>query len=193
MASMTLGEWKRQLERRLNNWSPRSVRGAGITIYAFCCASALAPVALAALSGDPDALPLLFLTVGNIGSNLVANIIQQWRDEHKAAEDIQRALDGDRKDELLASLEALSSKLDLLPLAGRLVSAGEAKFYEEGIRAELIRLGIWDKHSQRLLESGVIRDIREIHQGPGSQYIEGNVNVEGDFMGPHSEKEPSDE
>lgn len=72
--------WKDQLKTRLPGWLAR-MNSAGVhSTYYFIAASAFLPIVQAMQTGNLE--PLLFANIASgLGSNLLANIVQNWRDE----------------------------------------------------------------------------------------------------------------
>jgi hypothetical protein len=73
--------WKTRVAERLQDWRSHMRQYGLPSVYAFLSASALWPVAEAAQRGEWTALTALGGVTASVGTNLLANTIQQWRDE----------------------------------------------------------------------------------------------------------------
>jgi hypothetical protein len=95
--SFTIERWSEKLKDSLRAWDVDPMGkldslGAK-SLYFAAAASALAPAAALA-SNDPATLSALSSLGAGVGANLIANVIQNWKDEKSAAEGI--ALFGSR-------------------------------------------------------------------------------------------------
>lgn len=174
--AFTLETWRTQLPERLQNWRRRMV-GCGVdSVYAWLGAMTLWPVAQAATSGDVSAWVALGGVLAGVGTNLVANRVQGWKDEADAARDIASELPhtADFRDELTSILR----KLDTVALASNaLPDETERTWLAETLRQELQRYGA-DASTITLIGSGVIAT-------DGSTVAQDNsVAVGGDVYGP---------
>ncbi|MGE0680806.1 MAG: hypothetical protein AB7P69_07840 [Candidatus Binatia bacterium] len=87
-----LTTWKATVRERLTNWRQR-MQGFGVnSVYGSLCAMTLWPVVQAATGEDISAGMALGGVLSSVGTNLVANCIQGWKDEADAARDIEAEL-----------------------------------------------------------------------------------------------------
>ena len=107
---------------------------AGKSLYCATAASALYPVLSANAGGDPHTAMLALSTfVGSVGTNLIANAVQNCKDEAEAASRLESAAEehpemifGDSPVELLALLDARDAIIaDLLAVIRIAVRADE--------------------------------------------------------------------
>ncbi len=131
--------WREQLRERLQGWKERMARAGVKSVYAFLSAATLWPVAHAAQQGDWAALMSLGGVLGGIGSNLVANQIQQWKDEADGARRLEEAAKSN--EELRQALDTLLEKLETLRLAGAALDEEDRAWFREALRQELAQLG----------------------------------------------------
>jgi hypothetical protein len=133
-----LDTWKEQVGERLQGWRPRMQRAGVNSAYAFLSAAALWPVVEAARAGDWAALSALGGVLAGVGGNLLANRIQDWKDEADAAQDLQQALP---EEGLLVELDAVLAKMEALEQARGALRAEERAAFEATLREELSQLG----------------------------------------------------
>ena len=137
--SFTLDTWKANLKQRLPGWRSR-MQDAGVTsAYAAISAAAIWPVVEAVRNGQWAALAALGAVVAGVGSNLLANQLQDWKDERDAARQLAEAvLD---QPALRAEIDVVLVKLDALTAAREALPEADRAWYVETLRAELGRLG----------------------------------------------------
>lgn len=171
--AFTLETWKTQLSERLQNWRQRMV-GCGVdSVYAWLSAMTLWPVAQAATSGDVSAGVALGGVLAGVGTNLVANRVQGWKDEADAARDIASELPhtADFRDQLTSILR----KLDTVALASNALPETERTWLAETLRQELQRYGA-DASTITLIGSGVIATCGSVAAGAGGVAVRGDVH-----------------
>src|SRR4029450_13863643 len=83
--AFTLETWKTAFTERLSQWRQRMQQGGSTSVYAFVSAMALWPVAAALHGGDLGAVAALGGLLAGVGSKLLANYLQHWKDETDAA------------------------------------------------------------------------------------------------------------
>lgn len=119
-----LETWKATVAQRLQHWRSRMQQVGVDSVYAFLSAATLWPVVEKAHAGDWSALAALGGVLAGVGSNLLPNRIQGWKDEADAARQIaadaaseptQRA----ELDAVLEAMEAFSRARQALPEAER--------------------------------------------------------------------------
>ncbi|RMF27034.1 MAG: NACHT domain-containing protein, partial [Chloroflexi bacterium] len=137
-----LQTWREEVARRLKGWRSRweQARAAGVTsLYAFLSTMALWPVAEAARRGEWAALMALGSVAAGVGSNLLANQIQSWKDEVDAARKLAQAAEesGPLRDEL----DAVLTRLEVVALAREGLDESDRRWFTETLREELARLG----------------------------------------------------
>lgn len=141
-----LAQWKTQLAENLREWKLRMTRAGINSAYAFIAATALYPVAQAAQQGDWSALAALGAVTASVGTNLIANQIQKWRDENDAA--LQLGPEAQTNDELRRELDAVLEKLDAFTVAQDALPASERAWFRHTLREELTRMGNLDSFAQ---------------------------------------------
>jgi hypothetical protein len=147
-----LNIWKAEVSRRMKGWKPRMQRAGVNSVYAFLSAAALWPMIEAARSGEWVALAVLGNVLAGVGSNLLANRIQGWKDEADAAH--QLATDAAEDPALRAELDAILEKLEALPQAG--LAESDQEWFTKTLRAELARLGNLARFQATLIGSGAV-------------------------------------
>jgi hypothetical protein len=129
------------------------------SVYASLSAMTLWPVAEAVMGGKFAALKPLFDVVANVGTNLVADRIQGWKDEADAARQIATAIPQDAalRDELDAVLQAMDSVI----LAQEVESINDRVWLVDTLRRELAALGNLPSFEAHLQGSGAIAQGRK--------------------------------
>ena len=129
--------WKTQLSEKLPGWRARMQAGGVNSAYYFLAATAFLPIAQAFQAGNVE--PLLFTTLASgIGVNLLANIVQNWRDVPNAAVALQAAAAQDA--ELPRKLDTLLTQLEVISLAEQQLSAQDRLWFAKTIQEELAQL-----------------------------------------------------
>jgi formylglycine-generating enzyme required for sulfatase activity len=177
-----LQTWKASLRQRLPGWKLRMTRLGVNSVYATISAAALWPVVEAAQRGEWAALAALGGVVGSVGGNLLANQIQEWKDEASAATQLAQAIPADPA--LRAELDAVLARLDALAAAREALPQADHAWLADNLHAELARLG------SNLTYEATAQDNAVIAQGPGAiavgkggvsvGTVKGNVIKEGD-------------
>jgi len=144
--SFDLAQWKSQLAENLQTWRARMTRAGVNSAYTFIAAAALYPVAQAAQQGDWSALAALGGVTASVGTNLLANQIQKWRDENDAAAQLE--IGAQENAALRRELDAVLEKLDAFTIAQNALPASERAWFRHTLREELTRLGNLDSFAQ---------------------------------------------
>lgn len=137
--------WQAQTEEHLRNWKNWMVASGIDSIYATLATSALWPLAQALVSEPFAAVTELMKLLGGVGTNLLANKVQAWKDkspDHAVQEialELQR--EAPEQPELRREIDAVLQKLEVLQLAQQALPAAGRKWCEETLRGELERLG----------------------------------------------------
>lgn len=168
--------WQQKAGERLQAWRPRMQQVGVHSVYAFVSAAALWPVVQAAQQGEWAALAALGGVVSGLGSNLLANQIQNWKNEPDAAR--QLAAQVERDEALRAELDEVLKKLDAISLARAGLPAEDQAWFTKTLSEELARLGNQQQFKAQLKGSGAIA------QGPGAMAAgAGGVVVGGNVGG----------
>lgn len=137
--------WQAQTKKRLRNWKKWMAASGIDSIYATLATSALWPLAQAALSDPFSAGAELMKLLGGVGTNLLANKVQAWKDKspERAVQEIAQELqrEAPEQPDLRREIDAVLQKLEVLRLAQQALPAAERKWFEETLRSELQRLG----------------------------------------------------
>jgi formylglycine-generating enzyme required for sulfatase activity len=132
--SVSKETWRGRLKDSLREWYVNPMEkldSLGVkSIYCGLAASVFASAALA--SNDPS--QLLPLSTG-IGTNLVANILQGWKDEKSAAIEIQA--EAEQHPELLEELKLIFDQLGLLQQIQKEQSLSDREWFERTLQQEL--------------------------------------------------------
>lgn len=135
-----LSIWKRKVTDRLQDWEPRMQRMGVKSVYAFLATTVLWPVVEAYKRGDLAALMVLGSVLSGVGSNLVANRIEAWKNKSEAyaANELADALPKDER--LHAELREVLKKLDVIALARSSLSEDDRSWFTSTLRKELAKL-----------------------------------------------------
>ncbi|MBP6471916.1 MAG: SUMF1/EgtB/PvdO family nonheme iron enzyme [Chloroflexi bacterium] len=152
---------RQQLRASLRQWRTRLTRLGGDSLYLFLSAAAFAPAAVALAQGQPAGVELMML-LGSLGGNLLANVVQKFRDapdEAAAAALLQEALA--QTPALQAELDALLAKLEVFTTAQEELPEPEHAWFAKTLRAELEQRGNWPQFQAQFMAVG-----------PGAQVID---------------------
>lgn len=159
-----LDAWKEKVREQLQGWKPRMERAGVNSVYAFLSAATLWPVVQAYQGGDLAAVFALANVLAGVGTNLLANRIQAWKDKANETEAaVQIATEVADDPALRAELDAVLEKLDALSLAAQALSDEDRQWFTGTLHAELGRLGNLARFEATLGGSGAIA------QGPGAK------------------------
>ena len=154
----TLEKWKEATRARFQKWRERweTAKDAGATsLYSFLCASALFPVVEACQHGEvAGAFVALGQVAAGIGGNLLANIIQNFKDEQQTAQTLadQVMVDPALRD----ALDDMLEKLDVMTQAQGNLPQGQQQWFADALRAELQQLGNLSRFQNVLIGSGAM-------------------------------------
>ena len=172
----SLDSWKAQMRQRLQGWRPRMQRTGINSVYAAISAATLWPVVAAARNGEWAALAALGAVVAGVGANLLANQLQDWKDEEDAAQQLAESVP--QQPDLRAELDAVLEKLDALPAASEALPENDRAWFGQTLREELSRLGSAIKYDAVLLGDGTLA------LGEGATALgRGSTQVKGDVKG----------
>ncbi len=177
--AFNLQEWQDAIKQQMAGWQTRwaVLRNAGTaSLYPYLAATALWPVVEAVQQGDLSAAMTLGGVVAGVGSNLLANMIQDWKDEADAAQALAEAVD--TSPDLRIELDAVLIKLDAVTQARAALTESERAWFEQTLRDELARLGNLARYEATLVGDGAIA------QGTGTRAAgRQGVVVDGDVAG----------
>ncbi len=149
--------WQKRVERRLTKWRPRweKAQAAGVnSLYLFLSAMTLWPVVEAAQQGDWGALAALGGVLAGVGSNLLANQIQSWKDETDAALRLTQAVA--ENEAVQRELDAVLERMEVIALARSGLAQADRDWFAQRLGGELSRLGNLERYQAALLGSGAI-------------------------------------
>ncbi len=136
-----LDVWQIKIKQQLPQWKEhwRTGQSSGlVTLYSFVVTMSLLPVVEAIQHNDPGWAALTpFLA--SAGGNLLANVIQFWKDESTAALQLDDGLKSHPEDH--AALDALLEKLDVISQLRLTLEIDERAWFDETLKSELSELG----------------------------------------------------
>ncbi|MBE2200731.1 MAG: SUMF1/EgtB/PvdO family nonheme iron enzyme [Anaerolinea sp.] len=152
---------RQQIGQSLRQWRARLPRLGSDSLYLFLSAAAFAPAAVAVAQGQPAGIELMML-LGGLGGNLLANVVQKFRDapdEAAAMALLQEALA--QTPALQAELDALLARLDVFTTAQEALPEPDRAWFAATLRAELEKRGNWPQFQAQFMAVG-----------PGAQAID---------------------
>lgn len=171
-----LGVWKATVAERLVGWKDSMARSRVRSIYVFLATLALLPLAQAAGGGGLAAGVALGGALSGVGTNLLANIIQKWKDgnEQGAAQELEAALA--KTPEIRAELDAVLEKVEAFSQAREALPETERPWFAEKLRDELTALGNLDRFQAMLIGDGAIaQGLGAVAAGKGGIAVKGDV------------------
>ena len=165
--------WKTQAAVRYQKLKDGLNRESAGQLYAFLSVTALWPVLEAMQRGDFNAaITLASLTAASLGTNLLANQIQGWKDEASAVKQVSEAIQRDPA--LRAELDLVLQKLDAISSAERNLSDVDKAWFANTLQKELKKLGSGITYSASVTGGGAVA------QGNGAKAVgAGGVLVDG--------------
>ncbi|MBK8988173.1 MAG: SUMF1/EgtB/PvdO family nonheme iron enzyme [Chloroflexi bacterium] len=152
---------RQQIHASLRQWRARLNHLGSDSLYLFLSAAAFAPAAMAVAQGQPAGIELMML-LGGLGGNLLANVVQKFRDapdEAAAMALLQEALA--QTPALQAELDALLTKLEVFTTAQEELPESQRAWFAETLRTELEQRGNWPQFQAAFMAVG-----------PGAQAID---------------------
>jgi hypothetical protein len=166
---------RQQIRRSLRDWRARLARLGSDSLYLFLSAAAFAPAAAAVAQGQPAGMELMWL-LSSLGGNLLANVVQKFRDapdEAAAMALLQEALAA--APALQAELDAVLAKLEVLTTARGELAERDRAWFAETLRAELERRNAWPQFAAQVLAIG--EGAQAIDNRGGLMISQGNQSV----------------
>jgi len=176
-----MDQWKGQVQERLGAWGRTFEAGTAQFIYGSVAGMTLWPVVKAAQAGqNPFEIGGALATVaGAVGGNLIANLLQTWRDsaltEARFVEDVGHRIEDEAFRE---AVDKVVQQLDVLTAAQAEMSQDLSRQFQQTLRAELGRLGNLARFE------AVLGDGAAMAYGKGSKAVGNGVLIEGDVKGP---------
>lgn len=168
-------DWTEQFKTALAGWRERMQRMGVTSSYAMVTASALWPIAAAARGGDWSALVTLGGALGaSVGGNLIANQIQQWKDEAECVHQIA-ALEKD--DQSREALDKILEKLGAFAEARLALAKADRMWFSQTLRAELAELGNLGRFAGQILGDGDVVISGTVEQSIIAPSNQGAINT----------------
>jgi hypothetical protein len=176
--TFTIEFWKMKLRDRLINWKSRMKRTGVSSVYAFISVATLWPIVESVRNNEWASLAAaLGGVLSGLGSNLIANQIQKWKDEESGAK--QLADEVIKNPDLQSQLDAVLEKLDALSLAREMLPPIDQDWFLRKLRTELEQMGNIHRFEVVLFGEGAIaHGPGSIALGQGAKMINFDVNVQ---------------
>ena len=173
-------QWKTQAAIRFQKLQYGLNRESAAQLYAFLSVTALWPVLEAVQRGDWSAvITLTSLTAANLGTNLLANQIQSWKDESSAVQQVNEAVQHDP--ELRAELDLILSRLEAIPTAEKAIGEADRTWFAETLKHELETIHSGITYTATVIGGGVAAQGNgAIALGKGATLIQGGLY--GDYI-----------
>lgn len=155
-------------------------------LYATLSVLAIWPVVEAAQRGDWGAVgALASLTAANLGTNLLANQIQNWKDQGSTIQQVNQDLAQDPA--FRAELDLILQKLDAIPAAEQALPPADRAWFVETLQRELAQLKSGISYQATVHGGGVVVQGSNSF-AVGENGIGVNGNVQGDILAPGAVK-----
>ena len=168
--------WKEKTRARLSGWHARWVlmRNSGTAkLYPFLAAAAFLPL-IPALQEEPIAVGVaLGGVLSAVGSKLLVNMIQGWKDEATATRELEQALSSNA--DLREQVDTLMQKLDVVSEAQSAMPETERAWFTETLKQELAQMGNLQRYEATLTGDGAINMGSGDALGAGAVKIGGSV------------------
>ena len=180
--SWNLQDWKDTVSARLWGWRMRMQELQADSVYMFLTATALAPVLEAVRQGEWSALFVVGGVVSGVGTNLLANLLQQWKDTADSWHDpadgaCHLAVAVTAEPALQAELDAILEQLNVVTQAQQHLPEAERAWFVETLRAELERPGHLPSFVAHLTGAGgLAQGAGAIAAGAGGVAVGGDVH-----------------
>ncbi len=181
-----LPTWQGRVREQLTDWRERMHRARVTSIYHFLSAATLWPVAQAAQGGDWGAIGALGAVAAGVGSNLVANCIQEWKDEADGARQLASQIASEPK--LQKELDAILQAIETFAQAKAALPEADRQWFVDTLQAELKQLGNAVTFNIHVSGSGAAATHGGVAAGAGSLVVKGDVHG-GIAMGEKQKKE----
>ena len=175
--------WKDRFFERLVDLQRRFVQARPQSVYTALCAAALLPLAQAAHGGELMAVVLALGSVSaGVGSNLIAEQFQRWRDQAEPPSEAQVATwvasQANANTEVRQALDAILEHVEAIQQAQASLSEDDRLWFVQTLRHELQGMGNLTRFEAHLTGAGAIA------QGTGAVAAShGGVAVAGNVYG----------
>ena len=179
--TFSLDSWKKSLVEQMPGWQIRMQQAGVSSIYAFLSAATVLPVVEAMRQGEWAAASALGGVLAGLGSNLLANVIQNWKDEADGARQLEAQVAAN--DELRAEIDAVLEELRTLDEARIVLPEAERQWFGQTLQQELAKLGNLARFQTTVNIAGDYAGW-DMHKSEGGVHLEGEqVSVEGPVVG----------
>lgn len=184
--SLTEQTWKEKAKTKLQQIQHWVRRGdAPYLVYGTVAGLSLWPMVEAVAAAPPGQLPgSIYLALGSlaggVGSNLIAEQLQRWRDRAKPVTEPEVAAwiaqEASRNAELRQAIDTLLTNLAAIPQAQAAVNEADRAWFTQVLQQELTQLGNLPRFQAMLLGDGAIAQGQgSIAVGKQGAYVGGNV------------------
>ncbi len=167
---------KARIRENLGNWRQRLTRLGADSVYLFVSSAALSPLALAIAQQSPALSGELWALLGSLGGNLLANVLQTWRDADDEAammRMLQEALE--QTPELQQELDAALEKLEVMSLARQQLTEADREWFTAKLQAELAQMGNWPRFKAQVMAIG--EGAQAVQARDQATVVAGDMNI----------------
>ena len=177
--TFSLDSWKKSLVEQMPGWQIRMQQAGVNSIYAFLSAATVLPVVEAMRQGEWAAASALGGVLAGLGSNLLANVIQNWKDEADGARQLEAQVAAN--DELRAEIDAVLEELRTLDEARIVLPEAERQWFGQTLQQELAKLGNLARFQTTVNIAGDYAG-GDVHKSEGGVHLE-DSKVDGPVVG----------
>ena len=185
----TLETWKAQVYERLWDWRLRLEQARPASVYGTLAALALWPVVQAAQSEGSVPITLLNVAAG-VGGNLIAELVQRWRDHAEETPHDEAAIASWVKEQLATradlrlALDTILERLGVVSQAQTNLDEAHRPWFVQTLRQELAAMGNLARFEAHLAGSGGIAPgsgaVAAGERGVAARNIQGSIVSTGD-------------
>lgn len=167
--------WRENLNDQLRDWRRRMKRAGVDSLYFFLASAALWPAISAYQQGDLAAFAALVQLLAGVGGNLLANVVQQFKDEKTGAQVLTETATA--VPEFQAALDKALAALEVMPQAQAALAIKERDWFVDTLRAELAQLGNLNRYQAVLGEGVIVQGDEAVVATEGGIAARGDVGV----------------
>ncbi len=138
---MDMDVWRQNANERLEALTGTMRQMTPGVLYGALCASTLLPVITAASSDPIGAYTALGGLLGNVGGNLIANQIQEWKDRTEPELAAELAEKAESSEEWRDALDALLAEFQAPQVVQAILSEADRDWFAETLQAGIEQVG----------------------------------------------------
>ena len=150
--SFTVKTWRDKMSERLRHWGSQVGRAGTYSVYGFLAAAAFGPALLELQKVNGDVVGVYGAIrdlLAGVGGNLLANCLQQYKDEADAVGKIQEEMLS--RADLRAEFDTLLANLEVFTQAKHELSETDRQWFTDTLRTELTQLGNFSRFANHVI------------------------------------------